>query len=112
MMTTAIHLETQESDALRYRAVSGSRQSLGRTANRFKSDFETGFDPVTEQEVALFLPREQSWSAHFRIEVETALLIGLTPKGRATIARLKMNRPQQLRAPLKSASPPHRAWVS
>jgi hypothetical protein len=50
-------------------------------------------DPDTGDQVPLFNPRSQSWSEHFRwIDNETRIR-GLTPVGRATVARLKMNRP-------------------
>ena len=68
--------------------------------NRFKSDYVTGIEPQTGQEVALFRPRQDVWSVHFRAEAETAQMIGLTAVGRATIMRLQMNRPQQVRARL------------
>jgi HNH endonuclease len=48
-------------------------------------------DPLTGQIVQLFNPRVQVWSEHF-VWLENGIRIeGLTPVGRATIERLKMN---------------------
>ncbi len=55
---------------------------------------QTGLDAETGKRVPLFHPRQDVWDEHFRwIELE---LEGLTPKGRATIEQLKLNRPQIL----------------
>jgi len=48
-------------------------------------------DPRTRQLVALFHPRRDRWSEHFRW-VRGWRLVGQTPTGRATIAALGMNR--------------------
>ena len=69
--------------------------------NRFKSDFLTGFDPVTGHEVPLFNPRRDRWAEHFRIDPETLEMIGLSPVGRATITRLQMNRLRHINARIR-----------
>lgn len=66
--------------------------------NLFKSDAQTGPDEETGTEAPLFHPRRDDWYAHFRVDAETMQIIGLTPTGRATIARLQMNRFRQVRA--------------
>jgi hypothetical protein len=48
-------------------------------------------DPQTGEEAALFNPRTQVWSDHFRWQGE--MLIGDSPTGRATVIALSMNRP-------------------
>jgi HNH endonuclease len=48
-------------------------------------------DPRTGADVALFNPRRDSWSEHFRWD--GVRLEGLSPTGRATAAALAMNRP-------------------
>jgi hypothetical protein len=63
-----------------------------RGCNSFKQDFQTGFDPDTEQKVTLFNPRTQQWEQHFQWSDDGITLIGLTATGRATIQRLRMNR--------------------
>jgi HNH endonuclease len=69
--------------------------------NLFKSDFETGHDEENQAEVALFHPRRDAWELHFTIDAERAEIVGLTPIGRATIERLRMNRPRQISARLR-----------
>lgn len=49
-------------------------------------------DPVTKDKVALFHPRNQNWSDHFKWNEEFTLVLGLTATGRATINALRMNR--------------------
>jgi hypothetical protein len=51
-----------------------------------------GSDPRTNVRVALFHPRRDRWSDHFRF-TRTWRIVGRTPKGRATVAALGMNRP-------------------
>src|SRR5260370_855154 len=51
-----------------------------------------GHDLVSKASVPLFHPRQDRWSDHFRWS-RTCRLIGRTPKGRATVQALRMNRP-------------------
>lgn len=69
--------------------------------NLFKSDFDTGPDAEGQAEVALFHPRRDSWDLHFAVDADHGELIGRTPTGRATIERLRMNRPHQVSARLR-----------
>ena len=62
------------------------------SCNGFKGASQTALDPETKQIVPLFNPRAQIWSDHFRWSDSGTRLIGLTPSGRATINRLKINR--------------------
>jgi hypothetical protein len=48
-------------------------------------------DPETGKEVPLFSPRGHEWGDHFRWD--GAVVVPLTPTGRATLAALAMNRP-------------------
>lgn len=66
--------------------------------NNFKRDAQTGVDPTSRREVALFNPRTQTWHTHFQWDEQGIRLIGLTPNGRATINRLKINREVAVRA--------------
>jgi len=50
-------------------------------------------DPETSEDVPLFNPRKQDWAAHFEWVNNATYVRGLTPSGRATVVRLKMNRP-------------------
>jgi hypothetical protein len=51
---------------------------------------QTAPDPDSGEEVPLFNPRTQVWADHFRWDGER--VVPLTPIGRATAARLAMNR--------------------
>ncbi len=67
-----------------------------RACNSFKSDYFTGIDSESSQEVELFHSRRHSWSDHFRFNPASAMIEGVTPAGRATAARLRFNSPLQL----------------
>jgi HNH endonuclease len=62
------------------------------SCNTFKSAYQTGIDPQTDEEVRLFHPRQQQWNAHFQWSGDGSQIIGTTATGRATVARLQMNR--------------------
>ena len=49
------------------------------------------FDPLTNKVVPLFHPRKEDWHDHFKWSNDLLTIEGLTPSGRATIIRLKMN---------------------
>ncbi len=66
-----------------------------RSCNLFKSDGLDGTDSETGKTVALFHPRHDVWEENFAAVVEEGTVIGLTPTGRATVARLRMNSPTQ-----------------
>lgn len=61
--------------------------------NNFKYVSTEAPDPVTGQPVPLYHPREHRWGSHFAWNEDSTLLIGLTPTGRATVAKLQLNRP-------------------
>ena len=61
--------------------------------NSFKQAFVTGRDTATDREVPLFHPRQQRWSEHFAWSFETTQIVGITATGRATVERLRLNRP-------------------
>ncbi len=69
-----------------------------RACNLFKADHVSGADEITPGAVRLFHPRLDRWEEHFRVEPDTAVIQGLTPVGRATVARLQMNNLVQLAA--------------
>ncbi len=61
------------------------------TCNQSKSQATSAPDPETNEIVPLFNPRTQVWSEHFEWIQDGTMLRGLTPVGRATIVRLRMN---------------------
>ncbi len=60
--------------------------------NNAKYNFVTGIDPLTNHEVPLFHPRLDSWGTHFCWSEDGLEIIGITPTGRATVERLRLNR--------------------
>ena len=61
--------------------------------NNHKRTAMLATDTETGEAAALFNPRMQVWAEHFEWVDHATRVRGLTPTGRATIARLKMNRP-------------------
>jgi hypothetical protein len=59
--------------------------------NGHKYDKVEAIDPITQQAVPLFHPRQDVWSEHFAWTEAFTLIIGLTPMGRATVELLQMN---------------------
>lgn len=39
----------------------------------------------------LFNPRHDDWDTHFKLDIETARISGLTPQGRVTVFLLRIN---------------------
>lgn len=66
-----------------------------RSCNLRKGVQITGVDPSSGAEIRRFNPRHDHWSDHFRADLETGDLIGLTALGRATLAALRMNNESQ-----------------
>ena len=62
--------------------------------NLGKSSNLSGRDSVTGRVVLLFNPRRKKWSRHFKWE--GAVLVGLSPRGRATIDVLNINAPHRI----------------
>jgi hypothetical protein len=52
---------------------------------------------VASNPFALFHPQQQQWADHFAWNEEGTEIISLMPTGQATIAVLRMNRPQLIR---------------
>ena len=70
--------------------------------NAFKGPNLVSFDPETETRVDLFDPRVHSWNEHFAWN--GALIVGLTPIGRATVNLFNMNEHErvEMRAELRA----------
>jgi hypothetical protein len=63
--------------------------------NRKKGPNLSAIDPDTQIVVALFNPRIDVWSVHFRWDGPR--ILGLTPSGRATVALLELNHEERIR---------------
>ena len=61
------------------------------TCNLSKGRATSASDSETGQMVALFNPRQQRWAEHFEWIQNGTIIRGLTPVGRASIIRLRMN---------------------
>ena len=59
--------------------------------NTYKGTKTHSFDPLSEQHVSLFNPRQQNWSEHFERDEDRATILGLTPCGRATVIAFRFN---------------------
>jgi hypothetical protein len=57
--------------------------------NRRKGSDIAAIDPGTGQLVALYNPRTQIWTDHFKLD--GAWIVGLTAEGRATVQLLRLN---------------------
>ncbi len=62
-----------------------------RLCNGFKATQTQAYDPITQQQVKLFQPRQQIWAEHFKWSEDGTQIIGLTPCGRATVVALQLN---------------------
>jgi hypothetical protein len=69
-----------------------------RSCNLFKTDAIDALDPQSGRRVPLFNPRRDAWEEHFRADLKTGILAGLTPMGRATLLLLQMNGATQVSA--------------
>lgn len=58
-------------------------------------------DNQTRTTARLFDPRRDNWDNHFRVDADQGLIAGITPVGRATVERLKMNSSTQRTARLQ-----------
>jgi hypothetical protein len=61
--------------------------------NNHKYTSTHGIDPVTGTSLPLFHPRNERWADHFVWSDDCSLILGLTPTGRATVEKLRLNRP-------------------
>ncbi len=62
--------------------------------NLSKATATTAIDPETDREIPLFNPRHQKWDEHFEWFKDNTQIRGVTPTGRASVIRFKMNRPR------------------
>ena len=61
-------------------------------------------DPLSDEFVPLFNPRQQAWREHFAWSEDGERIIGQTAIGRATVTALRLNRPLLVRS--------RRIWVA
>jgi hypothetical protein len=66
--------------------------------NQFKQGVRRARDTDTGRLVRLFNPRRDQWRTHFRWSDDGTQIIGLTARGRVTVAVLHLNNPIALQA--------------
>lgn len=59
--------------------------------NKLRSNRLQVTDPLTGQNVPIFDPRRDRWADHFVWEQHGLLIVGLTDRGRGTVALLNLN---------------------
>jgi len=80
--------------------------------NRAKSNTTSGLDELTATHQPLFHPRQHVWDEHFAWVEDYRAIVGVTPIGRGTVARLRLNREvyrrqrSRLRAAMQGGGPP------
>jgi hypothetical protein len=85
------------------------------SCNKSKWRHIDGMDPLTGTRNPLFNPRLAAWQEHFAFIEDGLEIIGTSPIGRATINRLRMNRPpyrQQRTILVLAARSGHLLWPS
>lgn len=65
--------------------------------NNHKYTAVRAIDKVTGTEVDLYHPRQQAWRDHFAWSSDRTEIKGTSAAGRATVAKLKLNRPNLVR---------------
>lgn len=66
--------------------------------NGAKLNHTVGRDAMTNENVAIFNPRQQNWHDHFQWSLDLSFeIVGKTSCGRATIQRLQLNDPDMIR---------------
>jgi hypothetical protein len=75
--------------------------------NNHKYVSTSAMDPESGQRVPLYHPRRDRWDEHFRWSPDLTAIIGTTPTGRATMEKLRLNRPELInpRRLLRDAGP-------
>jgi len=69
-----------------------------RSCNSHKGPAIEARDPLTSEMTPLFHPRTDDWDEHFRLDLRSGRVEGLTARGRATARRLAMNSRLAVRA--------------
>lgn len=69
-----------------------------RSCNLRKGTRISGLVPASNTEVNFFHPRQDQWSEHFQVNVESGNIMAITPVGALTVKYLEMNSSAQVTA--------------
>ncbi len=69
-----------------------------RSCNLRKGTRISGLVPASNTEVNFFHPRQDQWSEHFQVNVESGNIMAITPVGAVTVKYLEMNSSAQVTA--------------
>lgn len=69
-----------------------------RSCNLCKGNRMSGVFFGSKAKVRFFHPREDQWSEHFQVNIESGEILGRTPVGEVTVEYLKVNSPAQVTA--------------
>lgn len=85
-------------------SVEGNLCLACRNCNGFKYTKTHAIDPISQEKIPLFNPRQQKWSENFELSQDKTEIIGKTSCGRATVIALRLNFEQAVSA--------RKVWVS
>lgn len=68
-----------------------------RRCNLYKGSAIEALDPLRERVARLFHPRKDRWLDHFERSQDRLEILGRTAVGRATVVRLRLNHPDEMR---------------
>jgi hypothetical protein len=60
--------------------------------NGHKYTHTKAIDPVSGLYAPLYNPRKDTWDEHFKWDLAFSIITGITPTGRATVEKLRLNR--------------------
>jgi len=69
-----------------------------RSCNLRKGIRISGIAPDGSTEIGFFHPRQNQWSEHFQVDIESGAIIGISLIGQVTVENLEMNSPAQVAA--------------
>jgi 5-methylcytosine-specific restriction endonuclease McrA len=65
--------------------------------NGYKHDDIEARDPISGEKARFYHPRADDWEEHFAWNLDGLTIVGISPTGRASVSRLRLNRSEVLR---------------
>ncbi len=69
-----------------------------RSCNLRKGIRISGISPDGCTETGFFHPRQNQWSEHFQVDIDSGMIVGISSIGQVTVENLEMNSPTQVAA--------------